>query len=261
MSNWWDLGITQGYGQNGERGVDIGTPYQTRITAPIAGVVTSAGYHAWGGEVDIATVLPDGRKAIEYVLHLSTIAGGIAKGTVIQAGQLLGLSGGQVGWGNHPTSPRFSTGPHTEVGFYALGNSAQTFNPRPILAAVDKGSTALGVGGSSTSLPCPQGWPQWLCNLATGTAGGFGVNSSNAGTIAAAANDPFGTAAKGAQAVGGWMGQVQSWLITAGERVGFFVLALTVIIFGLYLLFKPQIDDTVRVVGKTATTAAVAAAA
>jgi len=111
--NWWEFPITQGYGQHGEQGVDLGTPYGTPISSLFEGVVTRADFNPWGGEVDIA-VQGGGFLGTEKILHLDTID--VQKGQHVNLSTLLGLSGGQTSGGNHPvTDPRYSTGPHTEI--------------------------------------------------------------------------------------------------------------------------------------------------
>lgn len=123
---WYEYAITQGYGQNGEKGVDLGTPFHTPITALFAGTVTWAGRTRWsaggssGGEVCIVCNLPGRGVFTSYYLHLDTA--NVKVGDKVPAGALIGLSGGQLSGGNWPVvniGATFSNGPHTEFGFNA----------------------------------------------------------------------------------------------------------------------------------------------
>lgn len=159
MASWWQLPVTQAFGQSGEQGVDIGTPFHTAVTAPFGGTVTGAGYHDWGGQVDIATAIP-GQPGVhdESVLHLDQIT--VSPGEAIPAGALLGYSGGQNVGGSHPALPAYSSGPHTELDFFSGSPFGSTpFNPTNVLAGVNSpaGSGGLpGVGdiaGAITDIP------------------------------------------------------------------------------------------------------------
>src|SRR5260221_1564124 len=122
MANWFDYPITHGYipGYQGpgtdtpHYAYDLGTPFHTELTAPLAGTVKQADFAPWGGEV---FVQPDNKSVPEYYMyHLDTEV--VHAGQHVAAGQELGLSGGQTSGGSHPAQPRYSTGPHTHVGWW-----------------------------------------------------------------------------------------------------------------------------------------------
>jgi hypothetical protein len=128
---WWEFPFTQGYRPPSEYGVDVGTPLDTPLTAIFGGVVTRANYNPWGGEVDIKTA----KGLTEYFLHLDQIAPGIAPGAKVSPGQLLGLSGGQLSGGAHPTAAEYSSGPHVEYGLFSGSWGVGTVDPTAIVKA------------------------------------------------------------------------------------------------------------------------------
>lgn len=162
-SAWWNLPVTQEFGGGAlgfkEQGVDIGTPFHTAITAPFSGRVQSAGYFPWGGQVDLATAIP-GQPGVhdETVLHLDQIT--VSPGQAVAAGGLLGYSGGQNVGGSHPTSPVYSSGPHTELDFFSGKPFASAaFNPAGILSTAGQGAALPSfnpvgdIGGAIAGIP------------------------------------------------------------------------------------------------------------
>ena len=148
MADWWTYPVTQGYNPPTEFGIDVGTPFHTAITDLLGGTVKATGYHPWGGEVDIATK----SGLTEYVLHLDQIAPGLNPGTAVKAGQVIGLSGGQLAGGQHPVSSRYSTGPHVEYGLYSGSFGSKTVDPTALVKAGYKGSAATdSIQASPTS--------------------------------------------------------------------------------------------------------------
>lgn len=142
MTNWWQYPTSLLYGQkeaNGgvENGVDFQTPFHTPITVipGLGGIITAINKDAWGGTITIQTnqslgtslgVLP----TYTYYTHLDEFASGLQKGSIVNPGDLLGLSGGQVTGGSMP-SGSYSTGPHIEFGFtngpaFGHGSAFQT---------------------------------------------------------------------------------------------------------------------------------------
>ena len=156
----WMGSITQRFGTNGETGVDIGLPYHTPVYALSAGTILGTGYYGGGGVVSEQSNINYGGisgPASLYFQHLSDIV--VQPGQAVQPGQLLGYSGGQLGYGDHPSTAQFSTGPHIEVGINApyggmwdpLGPNV---NPLPFLQSLASGN--LGVLGSgSGGSPAP----------------------------------------------------------------------------------------------------------
>lgn len=147
---WWQFPTSQGFGQNGETGNDIATPFHTPVATPFGGVVTAAGYHPYGGEVDVATTIPGFGRITEYFLHLDSISSNIIAGAQVSAGELLGLSGGEnPGYPGalHPALPAYSSGPHIEFGL--INASGGNPNPTSVVAGLRSGTL------SSPSMPLP----------------------------------------------------------------------------------------------------------
>lgn len=143
--------VTQTWGQNGETGVDLGLELDTPITSLTAGRVSGAGYYGGGGVVSVHSVVM-GRVRSVYYQHLDLISPGIGVGSLVVPGQLIGWSGGQLSGGHHPSTPRFSSGPHLEVGLDAPYGGmwapvGPNVDPLPwLLSLAEKGSPG-GVGG------------------------------------------------------------------------------------------------------------------
>lgn len=106
----------QQFGQNGETGCDIAMPTHTPITSLTDGIVAGAGYYGGGGVVAIHSVV-NGQLRSVYYQHLDLVE--VAVGQHVGIGQQIGLSGGQLSGGVHPSTAQFSTGPHIEVGLDA----------------------------------------------------------------------------------------------------------------------------------------------
>lgn len=124
---WYEYSITLPHGQSGEKGIDLGTPFHTPITALYAGTVRWSGRTQWsnggssGGEITIVCNVPGRGLLTSYYLH--TDVNYVKVGDNVQAGQVIALSGGQLSGGQWPVrnvpGVTFSTGPHTEFGFNA----------------------------------------------------------------------------------------------------------------------------------------------
>jgi murein DD-endopeptidase MepM/ murein hydrolase activator NlpD len=146
---WYDSPTTQAHGVAGEQGIDIGTPFHSRITEVDPGQVDVTQYGPFGGLVGVQTA-----RGQEYYLHLDEID--VAKGQKVSAGQTVGLSGGQLSGGQHPASPAFSTGPHTEFGIFSgplFGSSS--IDPTGIIAALRGGQDPAQAVGGIPGLPDP----------------------------------------------------------------------------------------------------------
>jgi murein DD-endopeptidase MepM/ murein hydrolase activator NlpD len=121
--NKW--GSQQGFGQNGEQGVDYSVPYGTSVPALFGGKVLFAGRTQWsntpgdssGGLVAIQTNVAGLGNQIYYILHLDSV--NVTAGQNINPGTIVGKSGGQTSGGAWPASTKYSTGPHIEEGFNA----------------------------------------------------------------------------------------------------------------------------------------------
>ena len=180
--------ITQLFGANGETGIDIGTNYHTPITSLTAGQVLGVGYYDGGGVVSVACDV-NGQKAAIYYQHFDTIDAAIIPGAAVKAGQALGLSGGQLRGGSHPSSPRYSNGPHMEVGFNApyggIWNPHHyrpNFNPLQTLEKILEGGI---VGGALQGAADATAGIVGLEQLLTGLLRGYWFSSRVSGNVGA----------------------------------------------------------------------------
>jgi len=181
--------------------VDIGTPLDTPITAIKSGNVVQADYAPWGGEVFIK---PDDGSTEYYYYHFDVNE--VKAGQHVNAGDLVGLSGGQNSGGSHPISSEWSTGPHTHVGYFTgyVNTPIGTRPQGPDISSTIRSLQMHGLpsnGGTSTS-------------SSPSTSG----SSSNAVTTAQ----------------------------HALTRIGIFLVALAIIGGGAYLLFQKQINAAVK---------------
>lgn len=258
MSNpWYDYPVSQGYGVNGEQGVDIATPFHTPITDIYSGTVVQEGYGSAGGVVGILTNVPGLGPVVEYFLHLDLI--NVAMGQVVKAGQLVGLSGGEnPGYpgGLHPASHQFSTGPHTEFGFFKktplfVGNSVG--DPYPYLMSGATGSplpndigTNAHFAVANTTGQQSSGGSDYFGGLLGGIGdfmGGFlptnWFNGSGdnplTGTVSLLNGITGGALAGGLQAIQNAASIAQE-LPTLFEEAGLFLLALMLVIVGIVLI-------------------------
>lgn len=146
---WWLDPITQAFNPPVEPGEDIGTPFHTPITALAPGRVSSVSRGGFGERVDIT--LASGGGIVEYYQHLDQIAPGLNVGSQVTAGQLLGLSGGQLSGGANPNSPLNSTGPHIEFGI--IGPRGIALNPAQTVAAGPDAPPGIGSAGPPPGAP------------------------------------------------------------------------------------------------------------
>lgn len=142
--SWWQDAITQAFNPPVEPGIDVGTPFHTPITALAPGKVISETFGGFGARVDVQT----GPTTVEYYQHLDTIAGGLNVGSLVQAGQQLGLSGGQLSGGSRPNSSANSSGPHVEFGVI---NSGKPVDPAAVLSAGIAGIGGVAGAGSQAA--------------------------------------------------------------------------------------------------------------
>lgn len=169
-----------GWSGSGENGIDIPLPVGTPVYAVTDGDIAGKGYYGGGGVVSWRQ--QPGR--VWYVQHLDLIEPSIESGqtTHVSKGQLLGWSGGQSGYGNHPASLQYSndgTGqgwPHIEIGINAPwsgiwgGGEGPNVDPVPYLQQVQasNGSAATGTL-QSRPIPVPglpSGAPSWASGFA-----------------------------------------------------------------------------------------------
>lgn len=135
----WNIGWVHGWhgSSDFEYGVDFDCSYHTRAPALWAGRVIMAQRTCWnisctstsGGVVVIVAWVPGMGYQSTYYLHLDSIS--VQVGEYVDKDSVLGLTGGQLGYGNWPTSPWYSSGPHEEIGWCA------PFLPCPVGANSD----------------------------------------------------------------------------------------------------------------------------
>ncbi len=205
MASWWQDPITQAFNPPVEPGEDIGTPFHTPVTALAPGRVQSVSTGGYGARVDIA--LGSGGGIVEYYQHLDQVAPGLNVGSQVTAGQLLGLSGGQLSGGNLPNSPYNSTGPHIEVGLF--GPAGQAIDPRVAIAGGPQAAPGIGSGALS-------GNPgDWLLGIVTGLQNAAGLPGA-AGTVGALGAGAITQSQPGYVAAGQYAGGVvtsaKKWL-------------------------------------------------
>ena len=130
--------VGQYYGQNGERGTDFDCGYRTQVPALWGGTVVGAYRTCWdsacisssGGVVIVRAVVAGIGEHDTYYLHLDAVA--VSLGEVVQKGQLLGWTGGCIGYGHWITSPWFTSGCHIEIGYDAPFLPHYSFNSNPL---------------------------------------------------------------------------------------------------------------------------------
>lgn len=150
---WFGYPITQRYDGHKEYGIDLQMDRGTPITALYAGVVRWAGRTEWssgtssGGEVTIVCNVPGKGLYTSYYLHLDDAY--VKPGDQVQAGQIIGVSGGQLSGGKWPVVNGngiiLSDGPHIEFGFNAPWVSGPGQNIDPYFAIFQARSSTLPV--------------------------------------------------------------------------------------------------------------------
>lgn len=213
LYDWLGYGISHGFYSSGISGVadsphfanDIGTPYHTPITALFPGTVVSERTGlGWGTEIFIK---PDNTNLPEYYYyHLDTLQPSI--GQHLNAGDVIGLSGGQNSGGQNPSTPQFSSGPHTHIGFFdsfvTMRNNFGSAETVPYGPDITPYITALSKGASISAIQ-PVNTP---------------VNQTSKPGI------PVGT---------------QSFFVGIGQKIGLIVVALTLLAVGALFLFEKQV--------------------
>lgn len=210
---------------------DIATPFHSNITALLSGTVIQSDYAGWGGEVFIQ---PDSTSYPEYyVYHLDQL--NVLPGQHVNAGDLLGLSGGEnPGYPGalHPASPEWSTGPHTHVGFFSqytqtpVGSRPEGPDITPLLQAIKTGKINPAIASIGPTTP---------------------ISGSSNNTTSSGSSLPI---------LPDLAGGFQQIMI----RAGLFLVVLMFFGFGLYIAFKPQIDQAASKGMEAAKTAAEVAA-
>lgn len=162
---WFDYSLGQGYTLptgGSHDGRDVQTPTGTPLTNLLPGTVTAhTGWFPWGGEVDIKTA----SGVTETWAHLDALA--VKPGDVVQAGQIIGLSGGE----NLPL--QYSNGPHTHFSVFAGDpwDNTRALDPTPLLQWAQSNFTGSGPGGLGDVTTA--GSAAGVTQTVTGSAGGI----------------------------------------------------------------------------------------
>jgi hypothetical protein len=213
--------ISLGYGQGdialgGNHLVDIKTPFHTTITAPASGTITNYQLEPWGGQVTWKLDQPINGVPYAFIIHLDQLNPNLGIGQHINAGDVLGLSGGQNSGGTNPETSYWSSQPQTGFG---LSNG-------PIYGT--------GAGWVQNPLGFPQLDPtNYISSLKSG-----GMPNSSFSLVTGSSTPPpvTGTA----------------YFNNLGQKVGIFLIAITLIGVGAYILFYKQINSGVSNIAQAA---------
>ena len=247
---WWAYPIEQGYKWssshiNGHSGVDLAAPAGTPITAPFSGTILASDFYPWRGQVSELITL-GGHQFVLTWLHLQTLAG-LHPGQQVSAGQFLGDSG--------VSPPAYSVGgiPNPHIHFeVTAGNLAPYVASNPL-------------HHTSTSYPVD---PAAILNdIATGNLGGSGnqTNTSSGGAgggfwqgLAGAAGGVGGVLfgsqiQQGVQdvtnipgAIGAATGAALSGAAELAKRAAFLLIALVIVLVGVWILVEPSVSQHVQ---------------
>lgn len=225
LPEWWNLHISQFFGQNSEEGEDYNFGSFGRPVGSITGgrvVYVGDGGYPGSSIGQIVQILTPGGQLIHYQ-HLMT--SNVLKGQIVQVGTVIGTGGGcPVGAYGSGTSctrtDQFSTGEHIEVRY------APNYN--------------AGGGVWSQAWQAPASIFKAMAGQATTDVASA---SSNANAATGAGSPPIGATL---------ISSIQS----AGVKIGVFLLALVLVGAGFYLLFSKQIDAAGGAAAKTAIKAA-----
>ncbi len=233
LYDWLGYGISHGYYSSAVNGigdtphfsVDYGTPIHTPITALFSGtVVKQRTGLPWGTEVFIQ---PDNTRIPQYYYyHLDTL--NTSLGQHVNAGDVLGLSGGQNSGGSNPSTPAMSSGPHTHVGFFtsfvSVRNNFGNTETIPFGPDITPALQALAKGANVANIPNTPG-----------------ITQTQPSGI------PVGT---------------QAFFIDTGQKIGLIVVSLTLLGVGSFFLFERQVKAVGgKVAGGVKTAAKVAVVA
>ena len=103
-------------GVGGEHGTDLDVPFHTPLTLPASGTITAMNWDAWGGTITWKLDYPINGVPYAYMTHMDTFNSQLQLNGHYEAGTFIGLSGGQLSGGSHPTTSYWSGGPHLELG-------------------------------------------------------------------------------------------------------------------------------------------------
>lgn len=190
-------------------GDDIAMPEGTPVTAIFPGTVTSQYVDSSGGVQIIKVDNPSQTRGVPYYYfaHFDTFASGLKQGDHVNAGDVIGTSGGQNSGGTYNASPQWSTGPHIMIGL-SKANSIPT--------------------GKQVT---PDLNPSWLISYASGQK--LPVQQTDFSQQVPASLNPI-------QDFQDFItGKATSVVTKWGEAIAIFILALLLVIIGIVLLTSP----------------------
>lgn len=239
---WYAYPVEQGFfwtpsNPAAHSGVDIAAPFGTPITAPASGTILDETFQKWGGQVDELVKL-GGRTVILTWLHLSSLAG-ITPGTQVSAGTYLGKSG--------TPPPGYGSGAHIHFeetsgtlapyeGYNPQHPTASSFplDPTGLLASINAGGGNVSSSGTTAGPQGGSGNPLYDIPVAGGVIHAIAGFSDVPGAIAASTSAALTDVADFA------------------HRAAFFVLAIVIILVGVWLLVEPEVKSAAGDAAKVA---------
>lgn len=140
-SCFWKVGWYYGWHPAAfEYGTDFDCGYRTPVPALWGGTVIGAYRTCWdascystsGGVVIVRAYVPGYSTHATYYLHLDAV--NVYAGEQVHKGQILGWTGGCIGYGNWITSPWYTAGCHIEIGMDAPFLHPISYNTNPLPA-------------------------------------------------------------------------------------------------------------------------------
>ena len=245
------------------RAIDFAAPAGTPVVAARSGYVRiGGGDSAYGNLLRVE----DPKTGIESLYaHLSSFAKGIATGTYVRAGQVIGFVG----------SSGESSGPHLHFEVNPIGPE-RFAGGRSDVGALDPWAFLKGAGMSNATAtaglaPNPPGKVLTVTKAKTqaktkaiapvfGAAlGGVGMKATEALRSGLTAQPTSKVEAEDARLFGALGGPKLSEVSSAGRRIGFVAVGFTIIVVGLLILafsFQDRIGEAVSRAGQVGGTAA-----
>lgn len=152
---------------NNHSGIDMQLPWDTPVHAAVGGRVLFAKCQPWGGQVDILTTYLTSSFVLSF-LHLHQMF--VTVGQIVDAGTLVGRSGGDERGPCTTAMPTYSDGPHMHVEFtkgtvgpyhggspYKVSDGNYPVDPSPLIDALRRGAVlpASDVGSPASSQGLP----------------------------------------------------------------------------------------------------------
>lgn len=271
MANaWYDYPTTQPFKwgwthPKAHSGIDLGAPYGTPYTAPASGTIISQGMEPWGGQINELVQTSAGPEVIS-ALHLSRLNPG-GPGPV-KAGQVIGATGappagGEYGSGAHlhweetagnlppymssynpwyPTQAHHPLDPTLDIAALRVGNKSGggSLGSDSLLGGQLQGGTqncdpvAVSKAIGECANQCAQAHPG---DQAAGQQCYFNCIAPYSQCQSPVGN-PLDAAGQAVQALGNAITGIESGAATFGKRAAVFVLALTMIAAGWWVLMR-----------------------